>query len=309
MSARNDPATYDTPEKERYRRDVWVALAGYVDPEEDHVLMLPGPTDAEVRVARRVTLIRPEGIHLAFETPAHAANWTRRYGEDHLGVSTYGTGVEGAVDRIIRNGVRLRAANLDLCGNLNAAATVIPHLGQAEAWADNGIALGVNVLRGREDPAVVALLDLVLMRSFGRGVTGRGDPRPESAQLMFFYHMRGARAILPSSQAWRRANGLYRSEPQTFAWAVMHYGGPCELTPARGRGIINRRAADGRARALAPILDRLRDAGITTGPAIARVLNDMGEPVRGWPGTARWDGAIVRECRQRLRRLRKEGRA
>ena len=125
-----------------------------------HAVILPGKEGLEIPLAIGVGILAGN-IHAVDENPALIATapWRKQY----PCVRVYGTKLSVAMPRIVASvggkGHYIRVINLDFCSNLNASLVdELTHIRQGLDGHLIGCVVGVNVLKGREDPMVPLLL-------------------------------------------------------------------------------------------------------------------------------------------------------
>lgn len=107
---------YDFSRKRDYRRKVWATFrdrlkANRLAVADSHALLMPSLEGDEIDVALNAGF-REQHLHVVDKEPAIVATLKRRYPR----VNTYGVTVSRAMSRIQRDGIKLRCANLDFCG-------------------------------------------------------------------------------------------------------------------------------------------------------------------------------------------------
>lgn len=151
MSTRRAPKQgYDFGTKEHYRGAVWGGLRKCVErwkaPGEARVALMPSQEGVEIEVCEKVGFKR-ENMHVIDRNPAICAHLSRRY----PGITTYGVEASKAFERMSRRGVEIDAANLDFCNcvgdKLFDELEAIRNTHAVGALS----AVGVTVLRGREN--------------------------------------------------------------------------------------------------------------------------------------------------------------
>lgn len=147
--ARGNPQMgYGSPTKAAMRSWIWSRIGGVRTDGTLHtgdVLLMPSIEGYEIEEALGRGFA-PGQLHIVDKSPAVVATLRREY----PGINTYGVSVERACQRIAASGVRLLAANIDLCGNVSRPSLRI----LADCWKSGALAeasVFINVLRGRED--------------------------------------------------------------------------------------------------------------------------------------------------------------
>lgn len=138
---------YSFGNKRQYRREVWATFRRVCcgSLATSHALLMPSAEGEEIEVALN-NGFREHNLHVVDDNPAIVAHLKRRYPR----LNTYGSRVSRASERIKKLGVKLSAANLDMCSQLSA-----PIESEIRAFVDNdvlvdGACVAVTILRGRE---------------------------------------------------------------------------------------------------------------------------------------------------------------
>jgi hypothetical protein len=136
--------------KNQYRRNVWASFReaarrqGWSRSFCD-VLLMPSAEGKEIEVAEDAGF-RRNRMHVVDKNPAIVAHLSRRY----PGILTYGCSIERAAERIASAGVRLKFANLDLCGFASKTYQRDLVNFMAAECLDEMSYLAITMLRGRE---------------------------------------------------------------------------------------------------------------------------------------------------------------
>lgn len=106
---------YDFSQKKDYRRKVWATFRDTLKSlrlpvRESHALLMPSLEGDEIDVAIAAGF-QEKHLHVVDKEPAIVATLKRRYPK----INTYGVTASRAVERISRNGIKLRCLNLDFC--------------------------------------------------------------------------------------------------------------------------------------------------------------------------------------------------
>ena len=151
MSIRKSPAGgYDFGRKRQYRRDTWATarrrcqLFGYTV-ADSHALLMPSTEGDEIEVAMNNGFMEAH-LHVVDRNPAIVATLKRRWPR----INTYGVSVDRAASRIAAAGIRLRFANLDLCGPTSDSLALTLSSVSRSGCFDEMSSVAVTVLRGRE---------------------------------------------------------------------------------------------------------------------------------------------------------------
>lgn len=150
---RSAPETgYDFGNKGQYRRNVWATFRaaarrqGWARSACD-VLLMPSIEGKEIEVAEAAGFSRYR-MHVVDENPAIVAVLQRRY----PGINTYGVTVARAAKRLATNGIKLKFANLDFCGQVAPRLSHELFCFASAGCLDDSLAyMAVTMLRGREN--------------------------------------------------------------------------------------------------------------------------------------------------------------
>lgn len=172
---------YDFARKRDYRRKVWATFRDELkrrrlSVKESHALLMPSLEGKEIEVALAAGF-REQNLHVVDSEPAIVATLKRRYPR----INTYGVTASRAVQRIGDDGIALRCANLDFCGQISNSYRM--ELGKtimagALGWRvtdygkkhsritctktpgfDSECIVAVSVLRGREPKSITTQWD------------------------------------------------------------------------------------------------------------------------------------------------------
>lgn len=175
MTIRRAPTDgYDFSRKRDYRRKVWATARdgarrqGWVI-AESHALLMPSIEGDEIETAVNAGF-RESNLHIVDSNPAIVATLKRRWPS----INTYGVSIERAFERISNSGVKLRFANLDLCGPMSIRlGQILCAIASTDCVTANGY-IAISMLRGREDPRLTQFMSicsvispLVWERAFG----------------------------------------------------------------------------------------------------------------------------------------------
>lgn len=121
MSRSAPKVGYDFARKRDYRRKVWASFRDtlklkHICIADSHAMLMPSIEGDEIEVAIDAGF-REHNLHIVDVEPAIVATLKKRYPKVH----TYGVSAFRAFQRMSRNGIRLRCANLDFCGNWSVA--------------------------------------------------------------------------------------------------------------------------------------------------------------------------------------------
>lgn len=157
---RKAPKTgYDTINKAKYREHVWRTFSECLTtPASAKVVFLPSKEGLEIPLALRLGFAE-ENLFAIDDNPAvlATASWREKYPK----VKIYGSKLGRAAERIFKDGHRIDAANLDLCGTISADmyANVSAFINSPVLQKESFISL--TNIKGRESPEINALLNLV----------------------------------------------------------------------------------------------------------------------------------------------------
>ena len=203
---------YDYPLKAQYRADVWSAIATQLGPKKvpiAKVAILPSSEGLEIPLLLQLGF-REENIYAIDSNPAilASARWRKQFPAVHV----YGSAVEVALDRIRREGVVLDAANLDLCGGFTTP--MIKAIGAAlsvNVFQPLAV-VALTMLKGREDPAVIAALRLFI-----------GESTAETHSLRLDGMICHIRNTSPLRWIAPLAGGQYKSGTQIMEWTCLAF--------------------------------------------------------------------------------------
>jgi hypothetical protein len=110
---------YDFARKRDYRRKVWATFRDTLKRQgvavaTAHALLMPSLEGDEIEVAIDAGF-REAHLHVVDNEPAIVATLKRRYPK----INTYGVEAHRAFERLAKDGVTLRCANLDFCGTFS----------------------------------------------------------------------------------------------------------------------------------------------------------------------------------------------
>jgi hypothetical protein len=110
---------YDFSRKRDYRRKVWatfrdVLKRDHISVANANVLLMPSLEGDEIEVAMNAGF-RESNLHVVDFEPAIVATLKRRYPR----INTYGVSASRAMERLAREGVRIRCANFDFCNQVS----------------------------------------------------------------------------------------------------------------------------------------------------------------------------------------------
>jgi hypothetical protein len=141
-------AGYDFGNKRQYRRSVWKTFREHCNGRLDasQALLMPSAEGDEIDVALN-NGFKDYNLHIVDRNAAIVAHLKRR----HPRINTYGADVSAASARLVRSGVRLDVANLDLCSPLGdkLRQELIAFMRPKPMSADGGM-IALTMLRGRE---------------------------------------------------------------------------------------------------------------------------------------------------------------
>jgi hypothetical protein len=162
---RGPAAGYDTPTKSLQTKQIWSThAAGLHGKPTRQVLVMPSIEGAEIGHVER-NGFRRQNIHCVNETPAIVAHVQRRY----PGVVPYGVKLHRAVDRMVRNQVKIDCAHLDFTSQIYRSLFFEISCGSTARLWSNFARVTVTFQRGREQPndGIGDLLRLVNARGCG----------------------------------------------------------------------------------------------------------------------------------------------
>lgn len=209
MTNRSAPRKgYDTPEKQKYRQDVWAALiGGWVDYKHDplaHVLLLPSSEGLEIDYV--VSLGIPQDRVIAIDKSAAViatSAWRKKYPDVKFMATTIG----GCAEKLRKRKINVCAANLDFCSNFSADLIAQFSSFMAKAPLYEYARIGVTVAKGRESTATALLL-----KRFAKDLQAYTEPRL-GALMACADNVPDHHLIL--------AQGAYKSGSYPMAWAVL----------------------------------------------------------------------------------------
>lgn len=220
---------YDFEAKERYRLDVWDMMFAHATSgrgfEKVIVLILPGKHGREIPLLLEAG-VREENIVAVDESAALIATapWRKTY----PAIRCYGNLLSRAASRMLADGVRIDAANLDFCGNFST-----PLLEELKAFGAAGVlsrsaCVAVTTLKGREHPEMVAILEQNLA-TCRRGNYTKDEWRDHEMVVGCSAPERPQLALYALGRACRRRpnfldHGDYRSSTQTMEWCSALFG-------------------------------------------------------------------------------------
>lgn len=158
-----EDSRYSSDEKQEYRKAVWTVFREHVledvcNVPEARVVLLPDKKGREIEVA--LSLGFPEDKLFCIDlSPGRilASVWRDRFPL----IESLGMRLSRVGSRIRSRGHKVLAANLDLCTNFSGE--LLQEVGLfVEACLRPGALFAVTIQKGREDPAVLALMDALL---------------------------------------------------------------------------------------------------------------------------------------------------
>ena len=153
----------------QYRRNIWATFRakasaqGFARPD-CHVMLMPSIEGKEIEVAMAAGF-RQDKMHVVDGSAGIVADLKKRYRQ----INTYAVGrppdggVKAAAARIAAKGIRLRFANLDLCGPVSKNLSSELALFARARCLDDVAYVAVTMLRGREQQSASSYLE----ESFG----------------------------------------------------------------------------------------------------------------------------------------------
>lgn len=140
-------AGYDFGNKRQYRRNVWAWAARFVKYNRGttDVALMPSAEGDEIEVALAKGF-KDHRLHVIDKNAAIVATLKRRFPR----INTYGVDVIEAFERMSRNGVEIKFANLDLCGTVVATVPILERIAAMVEPFANPHAFAITVFRGRE---------------------------------------------------------------------------------------------------------------------------------------------------------------
>lgn len=221
MKRRAPVGGYDFPEKRQYRRQAWNAIAGAVrtfgNIKRCHALLMPSSEATEVAVAESKGFLR-RNLHAVDSSVAIAATISRKY----PGIDAKGGLVSDACKRMAGDGVRLHAANLDLCGSVgDKYLREVSDVSRCGIWAKWAV-VGITALRGREDSETITHLQDIGVQAMPLGkyqVRGTEYIETDLGRLGLVGSVLGGWAYMADLLL---RFGIYRSTAgnQTMIWGV-----------------------------------------------------------------------------------------
>lgn len=228
MRGRRAPSSgYDFGQKRQYRRSVWATFRRVLSSNGrsvagDQALLLPSSEASEIDVAL-ANGFRERNLHVVDRNPAIIAHVKRRYPR----VNSYGCSIGDIGERLVKKGVRLRCANLDLCSQVSTAlCDEVGAFVRSGCMEERFAMLAVTTLRGREQ------------RDFSDQINNALNVEAQS-KLREFMRPKQAMASLSDNDVQRllmlkysattneQAAEIYRAEKyrstagnQTMLWAV-----------------------------------------------------------------------------------------
>ena len=169
-NGRSAPADgYDFPSKRDYRRRIWAYFGREIkNRKEAHVCLLTDTDPGELHIALKHGF-REDHIHAVNHEPAVIATVRRKSGLSRM--NTYGRDIAEACELMAKNGVRLSAANLDLCGCASGLLSATLKRIFASGVFGDGALVAVTMLRGREQGSSAEFL-----RNFPPIVANSSEP-------------------------------------------------------------------------------------------------------------------------------------
>lgn len=156
---------YNSEQKAAYREAVWFAFAESVpDVATAKVLFFPGRHGFEIPVALRHGF-KAENLIACDENAAIIA--TAKWRKDHPEIRCYGTSLSRTIPRLVQDGIKLDAANLDFCSNLCSGLMADIMLLLTSQPSDAGLVVAVTMLKGREDKTIIDVARLVFQETNG----------------------------------------------------------------------------------------------------------------------------------------------
>lgn len=222
MTRHREPSVgYASEEKQAYRNKVWSTFSQAIvraNSGEGFILILPGLTCDEIETAISHGL-NPMRLVLVHESAAHVATsavWRKKY----PGIKFYCTKVSKVAEKLIKNNQTLVAANLDFCGNfsLEMMDEISSFFDSAPMHFDATVA--ITMMKGRESPAVVKLID----RS-ARYSNSNFNFKEKRLQCMFSMFATKANGQV----AWSVGEGAYVHNKAPMAWGVGRFTNDHEM--------------------------------------------------------------------------------
>ena len=165
LKVREPENQYQFKEKERYREVVWDAFSKNVkDVATAKVLFFPSRHGAEIPIALRHGF-KEENLIACDSVAAVIANaeWHRQY----PAIKCYGSSLARTIERLKNEGVKLDAANLDLCSNL--CSQIFSDLDQLfnSDITNYTFTFALTMLKGRENQSLADVARLSFELSDG----------------------------------------------------------------------------------------------------------------------------------------------
>lgn len=214
-------------QKREYRRQVWGSIRaslGDARMRDAAIALLPSCEGDEIRVAIR-SGVREQNVHAIDRNAALLASapWRKTWPL----VKVYGNEIVRAAERIAASGVRLSAANLDLCGC--ASRTLRGYLSR---FTQTGVlaeyaTLAITILRGRELPRETQSLTrwgevasrLGVDAHMADSLVGERDLTQRDIGRMCVVT---SALCLNAGRAWKPIRlGIYRTHKSTMLWWVV----------------------------------------------------------------------------------------
>ncbi len=226
---------YASDEKQKYRQEVWGAIANKImdvldRDERAHVLMLPSKGGEEIEVA--ISHGIPEDRIIAVdENPALLAS--AKWRKSRPLVKCYGSSLSRAAERIKNDGIVLAAANLDLCNNFSEDL-----VSEISGFFDNcyrfyQFCFSVTVMKGRENKATSLMLNHIFKNS------PRGFKKIEDKRIRALCAVMDSSESFPLSQlSCIEAQGNYIHSKTPMAWCVFSCGFNDKLKSIRNEAYL-----------------------------------------------------------------------
>jgi hypothetical protein len=171
------------------------------------LLFLPANHDEEIKVALKVGF-KEENMYAVDDNPAMLA--TVKWRKDYPKINVIGARLGRAFERLKEKGIKIDAANLDLCTNLQL--WMFEDLSYfVENVMSEECALGITLLKGRESSSEIALAKLI-----SKTQTGAAD----RIKICYDYIMKTTEKSL-MGKLW--INEEYKSGNQIMVFGVAHF--------------------------------------------------------------------------------------
>jgi hypothetical protein len=197
---------YDTPEKQKYRADVWTYLLPAWELAKNepraHILLMPSREGLEIKHV--LSLGIPQEKIIAIDKSA-AVIATSKWRKDYPDVKFFAVTVGNCGEKIRKNGYVIAAANLDFCANF-CDGLVSEYANFRDSCPQFNITrTAITIAKGREGKALVSMI-----KAFASEMEAYAEPR--MAALMACANRKMEHVI------W--GQGSYVSGKNPMAWSV-----------------------------------------------------------------------------------------